>query len=94
MPYLQVAYLEQHSCGKEEPMPDYEINYLGSLMVMVQRQNQAPGSFCHPLALLSPTECVTSPGQLEGKGDKKMAVGGISSTTPTHQGLMTLNVST
>lgn len=68
MPYLQVAYLEQHSCGKEEPMPDHEINDLGSLMVMVQGQNHAPGSFCHPVALLGPIEKVASPGQLEENG--------------------------
>lgn len=46
---LQVAYLEQHSCGKEAPMPDYEVSYLGSCMVMVPSHKLRATSVTHLL---------------------------------------------
>ncbi|XP_054945631.1 LOW QUALITY PROTEIN: CUE domain-containing protein 2-like [Physeter macrocephalus] len=45
----------QHSRGKEAPVPDYEVHYLGTLVVVVERQG----------IKLSPTECDASQVQLE-----------------------------
>ena len=66
-------------------MPDHEISYLGNLTVMVPRKEiKLRGTSVVHLLFSVPIECVTSPGQPKGKGDKNMVVGGYQAPYP-HQ---------